>query len=64
MSLNVHHHSAPDMMVPLTKYFCYAWKAGLKTASYYTRTFQRPDALVVRDKPMVVCTEDVCTACQ
>ena len=58
-SLNVHYRNADNMMVPMTKYLCYAWKLGLKTGCYYTRTIQSIDALDFTGR----CTEDVCTSC-
>ena len=75
-SLNVHHRNSDNMMIPMTKYLCYAWKLGLKTGSYYTRTIQ--DLSVIdfagrseRSKNVqqeaiannVVCQDDVCIAC-
>jgi ribonucleoside-diphosphate reductase alpha chain len=44
-SLNVHHRNKDNMMIPMTKYLCYAWKIGLKTGSYYTRTVQDLSAI-------------------
>jgi ribonucleotide reductase alpha subunit len=44
-SLNVHHRNKDNMMVPMTQYICWAWKLGLKTACYYTRTIQDVDAI-------------------
>ena len=56
----------------------YAWKQGLKTLCYYTRTRPASDAvkftidydtieeakeLQKKNEPMVVCTDDVCTSC-
>ena len=76
-SLNVHHRNSNNMMVPMTKYLCYAWKLGLKTGSYYTRTIQdigtidfagssegvgRGVRKNVKNK-VYVCTDEVCTSC-
>lgn len=45
MSLNVHFRNKDDMMPDLLKYMLFAWKLGLKTISYYTRTIQQLAAL-------------------
>jgi ribonucleoside-diphosphate reductase alpha subunit len=34
-SLNVYMNTGTDMTVRIMKYWCFAWKLGLKTASYY-----------------------------
>ena len=41
MSLNVHFKNKDNMMPDMLKYDIYAWKLGLKTSSYYTRTIQK-----------------------
>jgi ribonucleotide reductase alpha subunit len=66
MSLNVHHRNRDNMMIPMTQYLCYAWKLGLKTGSYYTRTIQ--DLSVIdfagnSERKTPVLTEDTCTSC-
>lgn len=45
MSLNVYHRNGDNMMVKMTQYLVYAWKLGLKTGSYYTRTIQDIDTI-------------------
>jgi ribonucleoside-diphosphate reductase alpha chain len=59
-SLNVHHRNGDNMMVPMTEYICTAWKLGLKTACYYTRTIQAVDAIDFTGGGADVCT--VCSA--
>ena len=49
ISLNVHFQSTDDMMPKMTEYLCFAWKLGLKTGSYYTRTIQDTNALSLDD---------------
>ena len=45
ISLNVHFKNKTNMMPSLLQYTMYAWKLGLKTLSYYTRTIQDLAAL-------------------
>jgi ribonucleotide reductase alpha subunit len=45
MSLNVHFKTKDNMMADILKYTMFAWKMGLKTISYYTRTIQQLAAL-------------------
>ena len=45
ISLNVHFKNKDNMMPSLLKYMTFAWKLGLKTISYYTRTIQASEAL-------------------
>lgn len=56
MSLNVHFRNKDDLMPDLLKYMLFAWKLGLKTISYYTRTIQKLAALNFTGKDCVVCS--------
>lgn len=38
MSLNVHFKNDANMFMAMSKYLTFAWKLGLKTGSYYTRS--------------------------
>jgi ribonucleoside-diphosphate reductase alpha chain len=63
-SVNVHYKNSDDMMPKMTQYLCYAWKKGLKTASYYTRTRQQKMVITEQStKRTPVCTDDICTSC-
>jgi ribonucleoside-diphosphate reductase alpha chain len=67
-SVNVHYKNSNDMMPKMTQYLCYAWKKGLKTASYYTRTRQQKMVITEQStsKPKtskVECKDEVCTSC-
>jgi len=61
MSLNVHFKNKNNMMPKLLKYDIYAWKLGLKTSSYYTRTIQ--DLAVLDFTGTHVKDTDECTSC-
>ena len=40
-SLNVYMPNGPNMAIQIVKYWCFAWKLGLKTASYYFHTITK-----------------------
>lgn len=61
MSLNVHFRNKDDLMPDLLHYMLYAWKLGLKTISYYTRTIQTLSALNFTGKSLK--EEAACTVC-
>ncbi len=63
-SVNVHYKNSDNMMPKMTQYLTYAWKKGLKTASYYTRTRQTKMVITEQSsKKSIVCTDEVCTSC-
>jgi ribonucleoside-diphosphate reductase alpha subunit len=42
ISLNVYMKRGENMAIEVVKYWCFAWNLGLKTASYYFRTIDKP----------------------
>jgi ribonucleoside-diphosphate reductase alpha chain len=60
-SLNVHFANKDNMMPEMTEYHCFAWKLGLKTGSYYTRTIQDTHALTVGEA--IKQEVEVCETC-
>lgn len=61
MSLNVHFRNKDNMTIDLLKYMLFAWRLGLKTISYYTRTIQDQAALnftgnSVKEKECLTCS--------
>jgi ribonucleoside-diphosphate reductase alpha chain len=63
-SVNIHFLNEDNMMPKMSKYYFYAWKKGLKTASYYTRTKQEKMVITEQSiKKKVECTDEVCTSC-
>jgi ribonucleoside-diphosphate reductase alpha chain len=64
-SVNVHFQSKDNMIPQMTSYLCYAWKKGLKTLSYYTRTKQRKMVITEQNKSLQIeiAEEPACVSC-
>jgi ribonucleoside-diphosphate reductase alpha chain len=61
MSLNIHFKNKDNMMPKLLQYDIFAWKLGLKTSSYYTRTIQ--DMAVLNFTGANIQETEECTSC-
>jgi ribonucleotide reductase alpha subunit len=58
LSLNVNVKRGPNMAIKIVEYWCFAWKLGLKTASYYFRSIVKPTNF-----NFTVPTPPSCTVC-